>query len=111
MLPGLSLFEVISQIPKQFYGRRCIHVDPAVIDLSYWYRIQVVPAKSSLLLHDHQIGPFEHAQMLHHGAAIKVRKVPANVAGRFWFVSDQVKDLATTPIRKGLVDQVVVLFS
>src|SRR5918993_4735295 len=73
---------------------RRVRADPALVDLVDRQRIEVVPALASLARGDHQVRLFEHFQMLHHRAAIELRKQAAQHAGGQRLVAQLVEDLS-----------------
>ena len=48
---------------------------PPVMEFSNGERIDVIPAKTPLTLHDDEVGFFENTQVLHHSAAIQLLEV------------------------------------
>lgn len=84
-----------------------VAADPAVIDFLDGQRVDVVPAMAALALHDHKIGAFQHAQVLHHSTAVQILKVFADISGGSRLVPQQVEHFPSPVIGEGFEDGVL----
>ena len=67
---------------EQRHGAGGVGRDPAVVDLLHRGGVQVVPAHPALAAGDDQAGPLEHAEVLHHGAAVQLGRRSGRTAPR-----------------------------
>ena len=78
---GLQLLQIALQPVEQAGGALGIGADPAVVDALDRHRVEMVPALPPLAADDDQPGFLEHAEMLHHRAAIERREACDEIAG------------------------------
>ena len=81
------------------HARRRVLADPAVVDLADRDDVEIIPAKPSILFHKDQTRLFENREMLHHGAAIELFEVQAEIARRPRAVLEEIE--YPTPPRVG----------
>jgi hypothetical protein len=72
-------------------------------------RVEVVPALAPAPLDLHQVGRFENFEMLHHRAAIEVRKLTAERAGGERLVAKSIKDRAPVDVGERAEHAVLLL--
>ena len=75
-----------------------ILTDPTVVYLFDGNGVQAVPSQATLAADDHDSGSFQHAQMLHHRAAIQAVQPVTNFTRRELTVLQQIENSPPRPI-------------
>lgn len=88
-----------------------VFVDPAVVDVADGDGVQVIPPEASLFLCDDKSGFFEHAEVLHHCAAVEPFEMRADVAGGHCVVAQKVENLTSAPVGQSFVNEIVFFCS
>lgn len=84
-----------------------VFVDPTVVDVADGDGVQVIPPEASLFLCDDKSGFFEHAEVLHHGTAVELFEMRADVAGGHRVVAQKVEDIAAAAVGQSLVNEII----
>jgi hypothetical protein len=92
---------------QQCSGAAGILADPPVVNFLDGDHVQVVPAAAPFALHDHQPGFFQHSKVLHHGAAVNLPEMAAELPGGLGRLLEQVEDLAPAVVRQRFENQVL----
>ena len=103
-------FGLVFEAAQHACGISGVGADPAFVDGVDGQGVEVVPALAATTFGDDEAGVFQHFEMLHDGAAIKLGQQFTKGAGGARLCAQQIQNVAANAVAEGLEDGVVMVF-